>query len=61
MRERHEEKRRKMMEMMKQLQGLFCLGVCGRRVGSNGEENDTLSVCSRSKIMSGKSKCIGMV
>lgn len=60
-RERHEEKRRKMMEMMKQLQGLFCLGVCGRRVGSNGEENDTLSDCSRSKIMSGKSKCIGMV
>lgn len=49
------------MEMMKQLQGLFCLGVCGRRVGSNGEEKDTLSDCSRSKIMSGKSKCIGMV
>ena len=33
-RERHEEKRRKMMEMMKQLQGMFCLGVCGRHVGS---------------------------
>ena len=56
MRERHEEKRRKMMEMMKQLQGLFCLRVCGRHVESNNEKRDTLSDCSRSKIMSGRSK-----
>lgn len=27
-REKHEEKRKKMMEMMKQLQGMFCLCVC---------------------------------
>lgn len=32
------------MEMMKQLQGLFCLGVCRRHIGSNGEEKDTLSI-----------------
>ncbi|KAM7455971.1 hypothetical protein BLSTO_03272 [Blastocystis sp. subtype 1] len=47
-RERHEEKRRKMMEMMKQLQGLFCLGVCGRRGVSRYERKRVESILSKS-------------